>query len=667
MTGESDVSTGSVIIFFQHKEPMLGVCLAAQDGSVRVLCENGRELVLGTHRIAHRAADCLDAGLAREQLVSIMAGQVSRQNNLMAQVDAGRLWQRLEAGRLFALDDLAVQVFGADASFDHAGAVLRALMRDRVYFKLQGNRFLAQTPEQVDTARQKHAREVRRQQELAEGSAWLKAVAGGSTRQTAGSARHIELLKDFVVFGREAPEYALAKEMLQRAGLASARAGFDVLVGLGIFDEDENLLLLRHRIPTAWPDGIMEEIRALEAPPPAPEGRAARREDLTGLETFAIDEPFTKDIDDAISFHDHGDVLEIGIHMADAASAIAPGSCLDREAARRGASLYLPEGKVPMLPRDVSEDLLSLKAGATRAATSVFVRLSGAGDILDYRWTLSMVRVARQLCYDEMDAEIARGLEFARLHALLGRLREQRIQSGATWALIPELQVRVGSDRDVQLKVRDRETPSQMLVAECMILANYCAALLCSTRQIPTLYRRQAAPARTGEGRSGATLHELLTKGRDFGRVELDIRPGPHSSLGLPCYVTMTSPIRKYLDLVGQRQLVGFLAQGAPFYGARELRDIASMVQPVLSRLAMVEQERRRYWILKSLGRRAGDVLPALVLERRFQGYALVLPDLLFEFYLKVPGWTRLEPGATVPVVVEQVDPLAGMLKIRLA
>lgn len=661
------MSTGSVIIFFEHKETMLGVCLAEQDGCIRVVCDNGRELVLGTHRIAHRASDCLDAGLAREQLVSIMAGQVSRQKNLMEQVDAGRLWHRLEAGRLFALDDLAVQVFGAAASFDHAGAVLRALMQDRLYFKLQGNRFLAYTPEQVDKARQKHAIEVRRRRELAEGSTWLEAVVGGSTRETAGSARYIDLLKDFVIFGKEAPEYALAREMLQRAGLASSRAGFDALVRLGIFDEDENLLLLRHRIPTAWPDGVREEISALEAPRTAPEGRAAGREDLTRLETFAIDEPFTKDIDDAISFHGHGDVLEIGIHMADAASAIVPGSCLDREAARRGASLYLPEGKVPMLPQTVSEDLLSLKAGATRAAASVFVRLSCAGDMLDYRWTLSMVRVARQFCYDEMDAEIARGLEFARLHALLCRLREQRIRSGATWALIPELQVRVGSARDILLKVRDRETPSQMLVAECMILANYCAALFCSTRQIPALYRRQAAPVRTGEGRSGSTLHELLMRGKDFSRVELDIKPGPHSSLGLPCYITMTSPIRKYLDLVGQRQLVGFLAQGAPFYGARELREIASTVQPVLSRLALAEQERKRYWILKSLGRRAGDVLQALVLERRSQGYALVLPDLLFEFYLKVPSRTRLEPGATVPVVVEEVEPFTGMLKIRLA
>jgi len=666
MNSESAVPTGSLVIFFEHKEIMLGVCLAEQEGCLLVLCGSGRKLTLGAHRVACCTSEGLAPGDGHDQLVAVMAGHARGQQSLMQQVDACGLWRRLEAGQLYGLADLATRVFGAAAGFDHAGAVLRALMRARLYFKLQGNQFLAQTPAQVEQTREKQALAARQQQELAAGSAWLMAAAGGA-REIPEAGRYIDLLKDFVTFGKEAAEYGLASEMMRRAGLASARAGFDLLVRLGVWGEDENVLLRRHGIPTAWPAGIMEEVSALEASCAAADALSAGREDLTGLEACAIDEPFTRDIDDAISFREDGEVLELGVHMADAASAILPGTLLEREAARRAASLYLPEGKVPMLPPALSENLLSLKAGATRAAVTVFIKLSRLGELIDYRWTLSTVRVTRQLSYDEADEEIAQGGGIARLHIWLGRARERRMRAGASGALIPELQVRVDSSKGLLLKVRQRETPGQMLVAECMILANYCAALLCSGRRIPALYRRQAAPACPTAGVADSDLHALLLRGRGFSRVELGTQPGLHSSLGLPCYVTVTSPIRKYSDLVGQRQLVTWLRQGVPLYNARDLKAIASTTRPVLARLAMVEQERKRYWILKSLSCRTGEVMSALVLKRRLRGYVLVLPELLFEFYLKAPGRPLLEPGATVAVLIEDVDPHAGQLRCRLA
>jgi exoribonuclease-2 len=148
--------------------------------------------------------------------------------------------------------------------------------------------------------------------------------------------------------------------------------------------------------------------------------------------------------------------------------------------------------------------------------------------------------------------------------------------------------------------------------------------------------------------------------------VEVDVKPGLHSTLGLQSYTSVTSPLRKYLDLVTQRQLVGLLRGDAPFYAANELKDIAALVQSVLTKAAVVEHERKFYWVLKVLKDRAGEELKALVLDVRSGGYNIILTDYLLDVHLKVPEGVFISPGDTVSVIIESVDPFAGTLRVKL-
>jgi exoribonuclease-2 len=278
----------------------------------------------------------------------------------------------------------------------------------------------------------------------------------------------------------------------------------------------------------------------------------------------------------------------------------------------------------------------------------------------------SVVRIAERLTYGDVDSAIENGLDMARLHRFAAALRDRRCAAGAVQFLMPEMQVRVDRSHDISLKLRDRETPSQMLVSEFMILANYCAALFFSEQQQPGLFRRQAEPSHRFIGTDTPTFFDMFLQRRAMTRVEIKTSPGPHSSLGLGCYTSITSPLRKYLDLVMQRQLVSLLRGGPAAYTRRELLDIAFGVQPVLTRLGLVEYERRRYWVLKAMKSREGDILDALVLERSKGHYELLLPDFMLDVRLKEKDTGLLVPGTTVSARLTSVDPFERSLELEI-
>jgi exoribonuclease-2 len=136
--------------------------------------------------------------------------------------------------------------------------------------------------------------------------------------------------------------------------------------------------------------------------------------------------------------------------------------------------------------------------------------------------------------------------------------------------------------------------------------------------------------------------------------------------LGLDLYTTITSPMRKYYDLVMQRQMKSLLGGGPPVYGKLDLKNMVSEVDPRLAKAGLVAQERERYWVLKYLQDQVGQPLTALVLEKRMRGYSILLHDYQLEVNLSAADGTALAPGETITVVLEKADPFNGTLKVAL-
>jgi len=198
-----------------------------------------------------------------------------------------------------------------------------------------------------------------------------------------------------------------------------------------------------------------------------------------------------------------------------------------------------------------------------------------------------------------------------------------------------------------------------------MILANYCASLIFKDNDFPALYRTQAVPSEKPVQKETPSLFDLFPW-KKFGRVDIDTKAAPHSGLGLDSYTTLTSPLRKYLDFVTQRQLLFLLKGDKPDKDHTLLKNIVELTQPILTKASIVEQGRERYWLLKILQQNTGKKTEALVLGKKFKGYNILLIEYFMEINIKTPKETKLTPGKIISVIIKSTDPFSRILEVAL-
>ena len=467
---------------------------------------------------------------------------------------------------------LAELVFGPGIVDDHLSALTRALFEDHVYFKLKEGRFTPNPVEKVEQILRQREEEARREETLSQGSEWLKSVKRGRASDPPPRKDEIvQLLIQMVLHGTEAPQLKAGKELLSRAGISDVKESRRILVDLRVWDEDENLDLHRLGIEAAFtPEQQGESIRIAQETPDL-----RGREDLRDRETLTIDGPLTRDYDDALSLTLDRDILELGIHIADVASRLPMGSLIDREAAFRGASQYLPREQIPMIPQELSQDIFSLRKDCDRPALSLIAHLDRMGSLLDYRLVPSIIRVRHQLTYGEINRHLMeveslgqgthRGVEerqdvLKAMAQLSQRLRHQRMEKGALDLSLAEVEVKFGTDSSFWIEKVDQDSPSRVIVSELMILYNNLLARFCSEKQIPILYRTQARPNEILSRDGAGHIYYVFQQRRKLSPVFLEGKVQPHCGLGLEAYIHCTSPIRRYLDIVAQRQVLGFLS-----------------------------------------------------------------------------------------------------------
>ncbi len=659
------MEVGRVVEFFENKKILCAVCLDLKESKYFLLTEENRETTLGPNRIAHISHHKLKITQPRDILVEELKKIAARQKELMVSVSIPELWEVVQGeGEEFSLRELTELVFGSQAAGDHEMAVFRALAEDRIYFKQKGEVFEARTPEKAEQISLQIRREAEQEKEMEEAVAWLaEAAAGRPVPPFAHREKVVALLKDMALLGSEAPDYNRGKALLQKAHLASPEAPFDLLVRLGEWDEDENLFLLRYQIPQAFPDKVLEEVEQVLAHSNNGYNSRPLDRDLTSLSLFTIDSEFTRDIDDALSLEGTGKDFQLGVHITDVVTFLDEYREIFQEAMSRGTSIYLPDQRIPMISPLLSEGLCSLIAGEKRRALSFLVRMDGEGNVLDYEIVPSLVRVERRLSYEGVDRMLADGdEEFVFLHEMAGHLARRRKESGAFFIPRPERVIRVSREKEIQIFKRDRESPSQKMVSEFMILANSLAARFLKERGIPAVYRSQMEPRETVppmEKFDPLQAHRLR---RIMNRVEVSTRPARHSGLGAEAYVTLTSPIRRFYDLLIEQQILGAL-RGEAILPEREVDRIITAVGPIMSKVGHVEDLTEQYWIMRYLEKRIGSTTTGVVLDRFPNRYLVHLNEFMLD--VEMPMTDRgFVAGDQLLVRIEKAHARSGVLRI---
>jgi exoribonuclease-2 len=509
-------------------------------------------------------------------------------------------------------------------------------------------------------------REAERERDLAEGSDWLKKKwAGTPVDDPARKSHYVELLRGIAVFGDEYPEAPKVSELLKRAQLNQPDMALKLLIKMGAMGENENILLERHGIPSGWTQEALKQSEHIRQsfngalPPVHP-----LRRDLQNLAVFSIDSETTRDVDDAVSLELSDEGSRVGIHIADVAEFILPGTPLDKEASERTASLYLPEGKIPMLPTPLSEDILSLAEGQSRLAVSIVIQFDRSLNLVGFTIFPSVISVSRRYTYAEANDLISDRGDFSYLYELARHLREKRVGAGALLLPIPELNITVEEDGTIQICKRERELPSEILISELMILTNWLCAEFIRQQAVPLVYRNQPPPRETIAGAGKDNLVLNLRQRRLLNRVTLSTSAGSHSSLGLKPYSTFTSPIRKYADLVAQRQLKAALLGDRTPHSEASLQQIIADIEVNGSKINLVQEQRQRYWLTKYLEGQIGNTLNALAINQAFNRLDLFLTDYLIETSIPCSPASAPAPGTTMTVRLDKVDVFTGTIRV---
>jgi exoribonuclease-2 len=659
------MNEGKIVEYIDQGRFICTLCLQDKGNRLHLLTPFNREVNLSPKRALLISNASMDTLSPREELLSKLKQTEALRRRLKGEVQVKELWELVrEEEQSFDYADLAQLCFGEMVTDDHISALVRALFDDRLYFKMKDARFLPNSEEMVDRIIKQREEEVRREERLNEGSAWLIEILQNKVVQDPSCKEEvIDLLVELALYGNEAPNFKYAKELLLRTGISDVQRARKLLVKLGIWGEDENLDLHRLGIRTAFSQEVLELSEQLVGT----EFEDSEREDLRHLDAFTIDGPLTRDFDDAVSIEITSDSIFLGIHISDVAGVISPDSLLDGEASQRGSSLYFPRRHIPMIPQNLSQDTLSLREGCDRHAISLISRLDKSGDLLDYRFALSLVKVKRQLTYDQANENYMKESPLEEAHQLSQFLRQKRMDQGSLILSLPEVYVKIYPDSSISLEMVEQNTPSRMMVAEFMIFYNWLAARFCRDNKIPVLYRGQEEPSGRLSINEAGYLYFVFKQRRKLSPLMIDTEPRCHNGLGLDVYTNASSPIRRYLDLVVQRQIRGYLIDGSPNYDKKELEDIRISVEPLLRDLERVKRNRTRYWIQKHLLQHRGEKFPALVLDVLRGRCRILLTDFLFVAEMNRDNGQDFFEGQQIMVTVKKSDPWNDLLSLEYA
>ena len=534
-------------------------------------------------------------------------------------LDTDFLWQ-CRKGAEFGFQELARDYVGREPGPEEAAGVLLKLHAAPMYFYRRGRgRFQAAPEDTLKLALAGVEKKKRLQEQVAQWAAQLARFE---------CPPEIARLRDELLYApdRAKPETKALEQACAQVGFSAAR----LFERCGLLP-DSHAYHLGRFLHELYPRGTGFPIHgAPAAPADLP---------LAACAAFSLDDIGTTEIDDAFSVtRISEDEWRIGIHIAAPGLGFAPGSPLDAIARERLSTAYMPGRKFTMLPDDAVEHL-SLDAGTERPAVSLYLNVGAKDFALRGRHTkLERVRVAanlRHAGHDALNAAFEKGEraglifedELRTLWQFALQMERQRGKPSVNAANLDYV-FRVEEGR-VTIETRKRGAPLDKLVSELMILANTSWGEQLAEKELAGIYRVQSS-----------------------GKVRLSVHAEMHEGLGVSSYAWMSSPLRRYVDLVNQWQLIAATrGQRAPF--ARNSEALLAALRAFELTTARYDEYQRameHYWCLRWLEQENVTETEATVLREtvvRLDGLPLAV---------RVPSLPELEPGTRVRLALEPPD-----------
>lgn len=621
---------------------LAGRVMSEAESSLQIELDSGK-------RVKVKAANTL-MRFAKPQPAELLA----RAPAMAEEIDLDLVWETAPDEE-FGFDELAAEYYGAQADAVQRAAMLWRLFEAPHYFHRRGKGRFRKAPAEI---LQQALAAIEKKKRVAEQiETWAAELAQGRCPPPIADQLYKILFKP----DKNAPEYKAVVEAAKR----SQRAPLDLLKAAGAITSSYQFhwkRFLYEFFPkgTAFPAGVSAPAIAEALP-------------LAAVRAFSIDDSQTTEIDDALSLQGLGTgTVVFGVHIAAPGLAFAPNSAVDHLARSRWSTVYMPGHKLTMLPDEVVQ-AYTLIEGRDCPAVSIYLTLDEATlEVKSHETKLERVPIAANLRHDQLDAVVteasldgeapadyAFATELAFLFKLAKALKARRevVRGKPETFNRPDYSFKLdgvtGTEPDgsetVRIGERKRGAPLDLIVAEAMILANSTWGGWLAECGVPGIYRSQSS----------------LAPGI---KVRMGTKPAPHAGMGVAQYTWATSPLRRYVDLVNQWQIVACARHGrtaalvAPFKPKdAELFSVISGFDAAYSAYNGFQNTIERWWTLRHLEQAGITELDAAVLKE-----GLVRAETL-PLVFRALGTEQLPRGARVRVRITGIDGLTLDLHASLA
>lgn len=655
-----------LVLYRKRREPTLAVVRSSNGKEINIINEEGKQSTISSEKIIYRSGIIFDKIDDTNYLRSEFRNLRQKLRNNMSSRNIKPLWESVkDTGRELAFEELIGLYEGTNKlSKEDKLQLFWTIDKERDYFKRNKDGYIPNTRAEVNFAILKKERERLNDLERERAVEWAKSVIDEDRRinppEGLDTDHYVNLVIEYVTSDHSTPQSKESKRFISETGIRTEEEAIAFLQKLGVCGKDDDDVSLRLK---SYEDYGSRVIRQSE-------NILNNEYDLDHLPTYndspvySIDDEDTEDIDDAISYEETDKGYKIGIHITNVGFFIEKRTDLDRDAMLRGESVYLPEKTINMLPPDLVYKKLSLFEDSYKPTLSLFVDIDKDFNIVDYEFKKSKITVDRNLTYTYAEKIFSEENWGINLKKLAMNLRQKRIENNAFLLQLPDFKFDIDENGNVTLIKNYMDTVPHIVISELMILINYLAADILRKNNIPCIYRTQteevSEEARQLDRRDPLYPVKIL---KYLKPSRLSISPSRHSSLGLDYYTQISSPIRRYLDIVVQRQITCYLDGNGTCYSENELENIIEHTGTGMIDRRFAQKNRKKYWIFKYLGNNR-DELEGYVSSVNDRKINIYFPDILMELPISKPAQTLTE-GDRVLVTIKDVQPLKRKINLK--
>ncbi len=678
---------GCIVEYMEANAPQIALVTEEQGGKLRLLLPNRREMRLSINRLLPWSGPVLSDISSKDKNIQALEEHRQSRKNLAQDIAIMDVWDMSQGEVEKAPAAWFAELFEQAPTVDSIAAYGHALLHCKSHFKFQNPHFEIYSAAVVE-ARLEEQRIIRERENLIAGGisffrilwdVWSKKrtlpLEASDEWPKPEVAAHLEEILRARIADPESNEFEAVWRSLVKGLPDAQHMALHLAMAWGLVPAHYNFWLDRadYEATDAWSDAFQEELEPIM--------------EQVAQGTITIDTPFisvdgitTKDIDDAFYITKNAEGV-YSLHLALACPALLWPfeSPLDKTVLRRATSLYLPEATYHMLPEMLGTDILSLRSQQVRPSLCIRCDVDSEGTILLCEPSVQWVKLAANLTYEDCENVLENvGNENAasafKEQLLLGEelstLRQKaRIATGAVVMDRPDNKVVLegeGNATKVSIEELALTPRAQLLVSEMMVLASTAMALWAKEREIPLLYRTQDVAIPKEYAGIWTQPHHMARIIRSLVPSQLELTPRAHAGLGVSAYVPITSPLRRYPDLINEAQVLHFLLQGAPRFSKEHMEKILPLLHMRMDAVGQVQRFRPRYWRLQYM-RQEGDKKwwDAVITEENDNFATVSLPreQLIVRGRRHLFG-ERACPGQEVQVRIGKVNPLYNEISL---